>query len=285
MNEAQMHERNCFLTLTYNDDHLPQNRSLDKRAWQLFSKRLRERLAQPRGAKRREPPTFKYYAVGEYGDDDQRPHFHAAIFGQDFSADRHSVWKTKHGFLRWESDELAACWQEDGESIGFHEVQDLTFESAAYIARYVTKKITGPPALEHYRRVDESTGEVFNVEPEFSLISKGIGLSWFKKYRGEVYPSDNVVSGKALAKPPRYYDRWLEKLDPDLYEQVKSNRKENKREFTPEQLENQEEHKYQAIAYSASRSVSDATNRHERTKRTHPSRRAYKLRQQRRGND
>jgi len=87
----------------------------------------------------------------------------------------------------------------------------LNFESAAYIARYVTKKVTGQRAAAHYERVSPSTGELVQVEPEFATMSRrpGIGAGWFAKYGSEVYPSDEVIVRGRACRPPRYYDERL----------------------------------------------------------------------------
>ena len=75
LHEAKMHDRNCFVTLTYNNDNVPADRSLNYRDFQLFMKRLRFHF---RGV------PIRFYMCGEYGEDFGRPHFHACLFGLDF---------------------------------------------------------------------------------------------------------------------------------------------------------------------------------------------------------
>ena len=72
---------------------------------------------------------------------------------------------------------------------------EVTFESCAYVARYVTKKVTGRNAVSHYERVDSGSGEVFSLRPEYCTMSRrpGIGTQHFDKYRDEIYPRDEVV--------------------------------------------------------------------------------------------
>ena len=86
--ESKTHKTSSFITLTYNDSHLPLNKTLIKRHLQLFFKRLRK--AYPN-------QNIRYYGVGEYGDEGQRPHYHACVFGFDFNKEKweyHS--KNKH---------------------------------------------------------------------------------------------------------------------------------------------------------------------------------------------
>lgn len=95
------------------------------------------------------------------------------------------------------SEQLQELWPN-----GFSTVGDVTFESAAYVARYITKKITGKAAEDHY------DGRL----PEFITMSRreGIGTSWFDKYKSDVYPSDEVVLRGKIMRAPRYYDKKYE---------------------------------------------------------------------------
>lgn len=209
MHEAQLYEENCFITLTYDDDHLPVNNSLWYPDFQKFMKRLRKRW------------NVRFFCCGEYGEDDWRPHFHSALFGYAFRSDRVRWKKTGGGFYIYRSPELEALWP-----YGFSSVGDLSFESAAYIARYVTKKVTGNKAESHYRRVDVETGEVYWLEPEFVHMSlkPGIGSEWFDKFGAEVFPLDRVVARGVPSKPPKYYDVLHGRVDPSGLEVVKQER-------------------------------------------------------------
>lgn len=200
MHEAQMHERNCFITLTYDDEHLPRDWSLRKSDFQRFMKRLRKFVA---------PQRISYFHCGEYGDENGRPHYHACIFGTDFP-DRVRAGVGGSGMAFYESETLAKLWPD-----GFSSLGDLTFESAAYCARYVLKKVTGDRALEHYRRINPETGEVYWLQPEYCTMSLrtapgagGIGSRWFAEFGGtDAVPRDGVVVGGHLGGLPRYYDK------------------------------------------------------------------------------
>lgn len=212
MFESQFHEENCFITLTYRDEDLPYPPSLDYRHFQLFMKRLRKQLGHK----------VRFYACGEYGDEYFRPHFHACLFGVDFYSDRYFFNYSPSGKPLYRSPLLERCWTAGHSSIG-----DLTFESAAYVARYVTKKITGDVAPDYYQFVDSQTGEVFQLKPEFARMSlkPGIGGAWFDKYSSDVYKDhDYVIVRGRQCRPPRYFDRLLERVDPARFEEVKADR-------------------------------------------------------------
>lgn len=205
MHEASMFERNSFVTLTYDDDHLPYDSSLDYRHFQLFMKRLRKRFGSAR-----------FYMCGEYGEHTQRPHFHACLFGVGFD-DAYPWRKSPAGFMLKRSPTLEKLW-----IYGSCEIGEVTFESAAYVARYILKKVTGNAAEEHYRIVDSDTGEVFLREPEFTRMSlkPGIGFTWFEKFKDEVFPLDRVVVRGFEARPPRYYKDLLDKLPGTMSDDV-----------------------------------------------------------------
>lgn len=216
-----MFDANCFLTLTYNDECLPRDGSLDKRHLQLFFKRARKRFG-----------SFRYYACGEYGDRTFRPHYHAAIFGQDFAHDRRKH-KVEGGFTYYVSPSLAATW-----SLGHVLIGELSFESAAYVARYCTKKAYGSKAHANYTVVDYDTGRIGERLPEFALMSRrpGIGATWFARWGGQVYPRDSVVVRGAVARPPRYYDKLQESVSPEMMERLKRTRVESVDEARKEDL-------------------------------------------------
>lgn len=210
MHESQMHPSSSFLTLTYDDDHLPPDGGLDKSAFPRFMKRLRKKT----GLK------LRYFHCGEYGSENGRPHYHAAIFGL-WPSDREMI-RVSSGLPCYTSDLLTRTW-----GSGFVEFGSLTFSSAQYIAKYVTKKVTGAAADVEYERVHVLTGECIPVEPPYATMSlrPGIGESWFRRFWTDVYPSDEVISNGSPAKPPRYYDTLLERFQPEMFAQVQAKRR------------------------------------------------------------
>lgn len=202
MHEAQMHDASCFITLTYSDDHVPKDGSLDVRDFQLFMKRLRFGSSSP----------LRFFHCGEYGEKLGRPHYHACLFGEDFRSDRERIEDTRTGHAQYISRRLSEAWQDQGRAT----IGELTFESAAYVARYCLKKISGKPAEAHY----------CGRKPEYVTMSRrpGIGAGWFERFGREVYPSDSVVMRGIEMRPPDFYDRLLEQVDPDLFKRIKRER-------------------------------------------------------------
>ncbi|HGJ5877695.1 MAG TPA: hypothetical protein ACHBZ9_01075 [Arsenophonus nasoniae] len=203
MHEASLHEDNCFITLTYDEEHLDDHASLNKRDFQLFMKRLRKRFGEG----------IRYFHCGEYGELLQRPHYHACLFNFDFP-DK-TLWTVRNGVRLYRSEALEELWP-----FGYSSIGSVTFDSAAYVARYITKKITGDNADEYYQ----------GREPEYITMSRkpGIGAKWLEKYTEDVYPLDKVVlqtsKGAKLAKPPRYYDKIYDLSNPSEFERIRAKR-------------------------------------------------------------
>lgn len=133
MHEASMHKKNVFITLTYSDEHLPYDQSLDLDHFQKFMKRLRKKH-----------PHVRFYHCGEYGEKTGRPHYHAILFNCDFLDKK--IYTIRNENPVYVSQELNNIW-----GYGLCEIGSVTFESAGYVARYCTKKITGDFAEEHYQ--------------------------------------------------------------------------------------------------------------------------------------
>ncbi len=225
-NEAALYENNCFVTLTFDNENLPENLSVDKTHLQKFMKRLRKKYPDQK---------IRFFGCGEYGDKYNRPHYHLILFNYD-PEDKELCEITKLGHRLYKSETLASLWP-----FGMNVVGDVTFESAAYVARYVMKKRTGKniAASGHYRRVDDSTGEVFNVEPEFVLMSRrpGIGKDWFDLYYKDCYPKDSITIRGQKMKPPKFYDKKFEELNEKTMEKIKTNRVEYIEKFVEENLQ------------------------------------------------
>lgn len=237
MHEAQLHELNTFITLTYSDDNLPAGGTLRKRDFQLFIKRLRKQHAGQ----------VRYFHVGEYGETKRRPHYHAILFGVDF-ADKTYWKKSPSGENLYISQTLKSLWPHGDSYIG-----QVTIQSAAYVARYCMKKITGEQASEHYKAVDLDTGEVHEIQPEYATMSlkPAIGQGWYDKYASDVFPSDYVVSRGARLAVPKFYYRKLQAANPKLADTIKYRRirrlAKRKADSTPERLAVREECKLHQI--------------------------------------
>lgn len=216
MHEAQMHAANCFLTLTYSEESLPKDHSLDVRHWQKLAKRIRKNIGP-----------FRFLHCGEYGPLHLRPHYHALIFGLDFRDDSIPVPGRNPGHELRISAALTELWK-----LGNHTVGPITPATTAYVASYTVKKRSGPRKESACERVHESTGECWNVKPEYATMSRnpGLGKSWFVKYHRDVYPDNFVVFDSKPVKPPPYYDQLLAKHDPNLAQQMIERRKQHTRE-------------------------------------------------------
>lgn len=195
VHESQMHENNCFITLTYDQLHLPIHGSLDVKHWQLFAKRVRKKVGK-----------FRFFHCGEYGDKTMRPHYHALLFGVDFTNDPQAqiIKSGKHRL--WRSPQLDRLWGKGHASVGA-----LVYETARYVASYAIKK-SGLSKEDRNRRLDRlhpGTGEVYQVKPEYTTMSRrpGLGASWQDKYgKTDLYPQDNLVLEGRTFRPPRFYD-------------------------------------------------------------------------------
>lgn len=215
------------MTLTFSPEHLPADGSVSVLDVQLFMKRLRKRIGKVR-----------FFACGEYGSKGGRPHYHLLLFGWSPS-DRRLWRRSGSGHLVYRSALLEEIWP-----FGHCEVGDVTQQSAGYVARYALKKVNGAAADEHYRRVNPATGEVWNVKPEFIVMSRrpGIGAAWYEQFSGDAFPSDFVVLDGKKRPVPRFYKKKLGEMDTL---KVNWKRKEKARtqehEQTPERLAAREE--------------------------------------------
>lgn len=216
VHEAQLHNNNSYITLTYDNDNLPENGNLNHRDFQLFLKRYRKFLA---------PHKIKYFMCGEYGEACKlcskslkqcrckkslptlgRPHYHAIIFGDQFSD---LIFEdSRNGFPYFKSKTLENLWTHGNCIVG-----EATFESAAYVARYVTKKITITEGLsdgyfDHYLNFDPISGRCNTRPPEYITMSRrpGIGSDWYRKYKGDIEKQYITARGFKM-RPPKYYDR------------------------------------------------------------------------------
>lgn len=199
MHEASLYEENCFITLTYADAYLPQNKTLKLEDFQNFMKRLRKQYGAG----------IRFFHCGEYGDEGKRPHYHALIFNFDFPDKVY--FNTRNGYKTYTSFSLDKIWGK-----GFCEIGEVTTKSAAYVARYSLKKVSGPHSDRHYQ----------GRKPEYITMSRrpGIGKGWYDSFKDDVYPSDEVIVNGRPQRVPRFYDNLLAIEDPNLLASLKSDR-------------------------------------------------------------
>lgn len=207
VHEMKLHKQNCWITLTYDDKHLPAGGSLRYPDFQKFLKRFRKLVA---------PASIRFYMCGEYGDELGRPHYHACIFGYCF--DDLKPWrKSSSGFQLFRSARLEKLWK-----FGNAEIGELNHETAAYTARYTVAKITGTAAEAHYAFIDKDSGEEHQRAPEFNRCSlrPGIGAGHFERFMDDIFPTGMCVSRGRQVVAPRFYCKLYEKFDPEGYEEM-----------------------------------------------------------------
>lgn len=211
MHEKQMHKHSSYITLTFNNEHLT-GFNLEHDYYVRFMKRLRKALGK-KNDKLLGPTDIrdkiKFYMCGEYGPLHGRPHYHALLFGVDF-ADKLYLRTTPAGARIYRSGQLEKLWKHGYSSVG-----ELTFESAAYIARYVMKKRTGDGNKYNYEILDPETGEIIIRKKEYNQMSRrsGIGKTWLQKYQTDVYTTGKVIVRGHPNNPPRYYDKLYKDLN------------------------------------------------------------------------
>lgn len=192
VHEASMHERSGFVTLSYADDYLPKNKSLDKKELAKFFKRLRKVLCGER---------IRYYACGEYGEKHSRPHYHIIIFS--IQPCHCTAYDTKDP--RYLDLVEAACRCIDRLRIkkvwkwGFVDrVGDVNMDSARYCADYIKKALTGKRAIEYGER-----------EVPFNVMSKGIGRDFADKNASQICMNQGITMRGVQVGLPRYYVKRL----------------------------------------------------------------------------
>lgn len=188
MHEARLYRACSFLTLTYRVEDEPKNGCVSKRELQTFFKRYRKLLYE-------QGRFVRYFASGEYGDEKNRPHYHAVLFG------------IGHHIL--EKKLLEKAWDK-----GFVTIEELTLGRARYTARYCQKKLIGEYA-NWYR--------AHNLEPEFMLCSRkpGIGMLFAQKYIDEWIRNGYLIVEGKKKKIPQYYLSLKDKSEIDLIEYKK----------------------------------------------------------------
>lgn len=188
IHESKMHAQNAFITLTYAPEHMPPDGKLRYLDFQLFMKRLRDLTG----------PNVGFFMCGEYGEETQRPHYHACIFGYDFP-DKILNRENRHGDQIWTSEILSNLW-----GLGITELGSVTQKSAGYVARYILKK-QDPNAPQGFQKMSRQ-----------HAIGKRYVEQWYKDIF--VYAKGSVILDDGTkAKVPRYYEKWLKKNHPEIW--------------------------------------------------------------------
>lgn len=243
MLEMKGHDQSWFVTLTYDDDHLPQNNfiikdtgecgtvsTLVKDDLRQFIKNLRYHYGQRQFERefgrpcrkgertsKAENVSFRFFACGEYGDRSFRPHYHLIIFGLILdSSDLVFYKKSEIDYSYYNVPWIQDVWKK-----GYVVVAPATWETCAYTARYVMKKQKGS---------GKALYDLYNFAPEFTLMSRkpGIGRKFFDDRGAAIFDTDYISvgtkDGSKKIYPSRYYKRLFDQIDPERYEDWKNMR-------------------------------------------------------------
>lgn len=201
MNELKDAGLSSFVTLTYDDQHLPPGASLNKDDLQRFWKRLRKA-----------GHTIRYFACGEYGETTNRPHYHAVVLG--YWPSHRVQLPGNRNIPLYRSPELEKLWP-----LGHSSFSPVTRENATYVAKYTLGKYDekGQP---------RDFGE--RLPPYLTMSTHpGIGHNYARDNARALAHHDGIrLRGGSLAALPRYYDKVLDRHDPHLARGLKTRRKE-----------------------------------------------------------
>lgn len=207
IHESDYHNDSLFLTLTYNDESLPENKELSKNELQKFFKRLRKSLGDRK---------IKYYASGEYGDLN-RPHYHAIIFG--LSTTEHGTYRMKR-VLAVESGPVFDAWAPRG----FITIGPLTFQTARYVTQYIHKK--------------KWTNNPDKIQQPFCLSSNGIGKDYVLNNQEELFEKVGLTLNGIQMGLPKYYNKKLKEIDEERIKKgLREKAKERENELVDHYLE------------------------------------------------
>jgi len=223
VHEAQMHEKNIFLTLTYDDAHLGEN-LLDYRDFQLFVKKLRDHIGyQPEDR-------IGYFVTGEYGEKSKRKHWHTILFNYA-PDDAVKKYTSYNGDQVYSSDFLQTLWGQGNIEFG-----SVTLKSAGYCARYAVKKL----------------GHGIDGSHDFNPISKksshqAIGKKFLEKFWPDIFNAGQIITSEGDRLPiPRYYLKWLQKNHPAAWMDYVTNLK-SERSLLALKKEEKEKNEYMRV--------------------------------------
>lgn len=210
--EQIYHQESWFLTLTYDDEHLPRSFPVDestgeilsvhgtlvKKHLQDFFKRLRFNSGQK----------FRYFAAGEYGSQTYRPHYHVLLFGLRLN-DLSVISRNFAGQPYYVSDIISKCWSD-----GIHILGPVTWQSASYVARYTMKKAT--------HGFDRSFYDAAAILPEYQSMSlkPGLGYQYYVDHP-DIFNYDtfsvSTPQGGRKMTPPEYFKKLFKVEHPEQY--------------------------------------------------------------------
>ena len=233
--ESKQWENNWFITLTYDDEHLPlkeqintdtgemkgiMSATLEPPAVTKFMKDLRRYWKY-----HYDEDNIRFYACGEYGGRNGRPHYHIIAFNLNIR-DIKPLGRTQTGRMQWDSDIIRKIWGKGLTGLG-----KVEYESCAYVARYMLKKQKGPGSTEWYAEK--------GLVPEFTRTSRrpGVGGNYYEANKDKIYSYDEIILPKGQkVKPPKYYDKLYDIEYPYEMEEIKKARKKAAKESEAAEL-------------------------------------------------
>lgn len=228
--EAESYSENWFLTITYDQEHLPEAGTmidpktgeelgqnpfgtLKSEDWTLFLKRVRQHYKRKYNHE-----NIRFMACGEYGEKGQRPHYHAIMYNLPIHNMTFHQFNENHEPL-YRCLELEEIWGK-----GLIVAAEVNWNTCAYVARYITKKVGIPTQDQYYK--------CLGIAPEFFRMSRkpGIGRTYFEAHKDEIYKKDYLAitkygGGKMRVRPPKYYDKLYDSINHDEYERLKMKRR------------------------------------------------------------
>lgn len=179
-----------FLTLTYDDEHLTDDLSLNKEHVREFIKDLRNSQNYKYGI-----TNIRHLTAGEYGTVSGRAHYHMILFNSNIPDLK--VWKVSKGNVLYTSDYINSLWNR-----GYVVIGDVTVQSSQYVSRYTLKKLGA----------DDYSG--MNIQPPFIMMSTrpGIGYDYFIEHKDELYENFSIFIDHKEASLPKYFLKLLDKF-------------------------------------------------------------------------
>lgn len=217
-----------FLTLTYDDEHLPkydyiydQETDLtywDDGTWNSYLKKEDSikfiRALRDKWRNDYNHDGIRFFTAGEYGSKSQRAHFHIIIFNLPIKLENLKIHRVQNGEVLYTCDEIAKIWGK-----GFITLGTVNERSASYVAQYSLKKVKGKYAKQYYLQKGQT--------PEFVNMSlkPGIGRDYYDEYSEKIWEEAKILINKYLTKPPSYFEKIYEEEDPEAYKKLKKQRK------------------------------------------------------------
>lgn len=221
--EAKMWEFNYFITLTYDENNLPDGGTLCYSDFQSFMKKARHwtGIFDWRNKRQWNKTKLRFFMCGEYGSL-KRPHYHVILYNFPIP-DLKFLKESEKGSHLYTSELVSELWN----NRGFVTIGSVEYASAAYVAQYCINKM-GKEDIE-YQFIDLETGETQTRTKEMVQMSRmpGIGHFWYEKYKKQVFPVDRCIANGVQVGVPKFYTERHKEENTEAYEAVIAKRYDN----------------------------------------------------------